>query len=65
MTNDEKVFLRELTMDPRWGSVLKQLRRKGVAPFKKGATLEDWAFESGQFRENERILSILAGVEND
>jgi arginyl-tRNA synthetase len=65
VTHDEKVFLQELTMDPRWGNVLKKLRRRAVTPYKKGATLEDWAFESGQVRENERILTILAGVDDD
>jgi hypothetical protein len=65
LSNDEKVFLQELTMDPRWGNVLKKLRRRAVTPYKKGAALEDWAFESGQVRENERILTILAGVDDD
>lgn len=65
LSHEEKVFLLELTMDPRWGSVLKKLKRRAVTPFKKGATLEDWAYESGQVRENERILTILAGVDDD
>ena len=65
LSNEEQGFLRELTMDPRWGSVLKKLKRRTVTPFKKGAALEDWAYESGQVRENERILTILAGVDDD
>lgn len=65
MTHEEQGFLRELAMDPRWGNVLKKLKRRTVTPFKKGAALEDWAYESGQVRENERILAILAGVDDD
>jgi hypothetical protein len=65
VTHEEKVFLQELAMDPRWGSVLKKLKRRTVTPYKKGGTLDDWIYESGQVRENERILTILAGVDDD
>ena len=64
ISNEERTFLLELQMDPRWGSVLKKLRRDRVAPWKKGVTLDEYANESGKLQENERLLKIL-GVNND
>lgn len=64
ISNDERAFLLELQMDPRWGSILKGLKREGVAPWKAGATLDEYANESGKLQENTRMLKIL-GVNND
>jgi len=64
ISNEERIFLLELQMDPRWGSILTKLRREGVAPWKPGVTLDEYANESGKLQENARLLKIL-GVNND
>lgn len=60
----EKRFLIDLRADPRWEAVLKYLERKPPT-YTPSEDIEEeklkskFVYESGQFKENDRVLKIL------
>lgn len=67
LTNEERGYLRVMMEDPRWRSIVEKIRREHPAPYhpSKNTDWERWVFESGSYRENARILSILTLGDTD
>lgn len=60
LSKQERGLLLELQADARWASILKKLRMDYPAPWKPGADYETWIFESGKYRANAQVISILS-----
>lgn len=67
LDSQERGFLLELAADSRWQSILGKLRREMPVPYAKGdgqESFNDWIFESGRYRENDKLLKLLTGESN-
>lgn len=65
LSNEAKVFLRELQFDPRWKEVLDSITRPAPAIFRPKPEVRNeeqtsrWMYESGRFAATQDILAIL------
>ena len=60
LNNEEKMLIKELRMDPRWGSILDKINDSRRVPrYAPGKEKSDWEYRSGIDVGIENVLGYL------